>query len=63
VLTLLPQTREAIEGSLTMAFEGNERREELARVRRYLGDPEANIVPLQRELADLVAERGSYPLQ
>jgi alkylation response protein AidB-like acyl-CoA dehydrogenase len=63
VLTLLPQTREAIEGSLTMAFEGDERREELARVRRYLGDPEANIVPLQRELADLVAERGSYPLQ
>jgi alkylation response protein AidB-like acyl-CoA dehydrogenase len=63
VLTLLPQTRVAMEGALTMAFEGDERREELAKVRRYLGDPETNIVPVQRELADIVAERGGYPLK
>jgi alkylation response protein AidB-like acyl-CoA dehydrogenase len=63
VLTLLPQTRAAMEGTVTMAFEGAERREELAKVRGYLGDAEANIVPIQRELADLVAERGGYPLK
>jgi hypothetical protein len=45
-----------------MAFEGDERRQSLATVRRYLGDPEANIVPLQRELAGIVSEHGGYPL-
>jgi alkylation response protein AidB-like acyl-CoA dehydrogenase len=63
VLTLLPQTRAAMEGALTMAFEGEERAQQLANVRRYLGDPQTNIVPLQRELADLVAEREGYPLK
>jgi alkylation response protein AidB-like acyl-CoA dehydrogenase len=62
VLRLLPETLAAMEGALTMAFEGDERREELAKVRRYLGDPDANIVPLQRELAGVVSERGGYPL-
>ena len=62
VLRLLPETLAAMQGSLTMAFEGDERREELARVRAYLGDPEANIVPLQREVAGLVSERNGYPL-
>jgi alkylation response protein AidB-like acyl-CoA dehydrogenase len=62
VLRLLPETRAAIEGVLTMAFEGDERRQSLATVRRYLGDPDANIVPLQRELAGIVSEHGGYPL-
>jgi hypothetical protein len=51
-----------MEAVLTMTFDGEERRAELARVRRYLGDPEENIVPLQRELAELVASKGQYPL-
>lgn len=63
VLRLLPETRAAIEGALTMTFEGDERRQEIARVRTYLGEPEANIVPLQRELAGIVAEAGAYPIK
>jgi alkylation response protein AidB-like acyl-CoA dehydrogenase len=63
VLRLLPEVRAAIEGGLIMAFEGDARRDELAKVRRYLGDPETEIVPLQRELAGIVAERGGYPLK
>ncbi len=62
VLRLLPQTRAAIEGALTMAFEGKERRKELRTVRAYLGDPQASIVPLQREVATIVAEQGAYPV-
>ncbi len=62
-LNLFKEARAAMEGALTMALEGDERREELARVRRYLGDPEADIVPLQRELAAAVAERGGYPIK
>ncbi len=63
VLTLLPPTREAMVGTLTMTFEGEERREDIGRMRRYLGDPELAIVPVQRELAGIVAERGGYPLR
>jgi len=33
-----------------------------ATVRRYLGEPQAEIVPLQRELTGIVAEKGCYPL-
>jgi alkylation response protein AidB-like acyl-CoA dehydrogenase len=62
VLKHFQETRAAMEGALTMAFEGDERGQELARIRAYVGDPQANIVPLQRELADLVAESGKYPL-
>ncbi len=61
-LRLATDAKLAMEGALTMAFEGDERREELAKVRRYLGDPDANIVPLQRELADLVAANDAYPI-
>jgi len=61
-LRLATDARLAMEGALTMAFEGDERRAELAKVRRYLGDPDANIVPLQRELADLVAANDAYPI-
>jgi hypothetical protein len=63
VLKLFVETREAMVGSLTMTFEGDERREELAKVRAYLGDPETNVVPVQRELAGIIAERGGYPLK
>ena len=63
VLRLLPEARAAMEGALTMTFEGDERRDELAKVRRYLGDPSLDIVPLQRELAGIVAEKGAYPLE
>src|SRR5262249_29048971 len=63
VLRLLPEVRAAIEGALMMAFEGEERRAELAAVRRYIGDPETSVVPLQRELATLIAEHGGYPLE
>src|SRR5262249_45462946 len=63
VLRLLPETRAAIEGALTMAFDGGERRAELATVRGYLGDPETSVVPLQRALAGIIAERGGYPLK
>ncbi len=63
VLNLMGQARAAMEGALTMAFEGDERREELDKIRRYLGDPDANVVPLQRELAGVVAERAGYPLK
>jgi alkylation response protein AidB-like acyl-CoA dehydrogenase len=62
VLRLWNETRLAMEGVLSMAFEGDERSQELARVRAYLGDPQTTIVPLQRELAGIVAERGGYPL-
>jgi hypothetical protein len=62
VLKHFQETRVAMEGALTMAFDGDDRGQELARIRAYLGDPQANIVPLQRELADLVAENGKYPL-
>jgi alkylation response protein AidB-like acyl-CoA dehydrogenase len=63
VLRLLPETRAAMEGALTMTFEGDERREEIAKVRRFLGDPEADVVPLQRELAGIVSARGGYALK
>jgi hypothetical protein len=63
VLRLLPETHAAMEGTLTMTFEGDARRDEIAKVRRFLGDPEAEIVPLQRELAGIVSERGGYPLK
>jgi alkylation response protein AidB-like acyl-CoA dehydrogenase len=62
VLRLLPDARAAMEGALTMTFAGDERRDELAKIRRYLGDPSADIVPLQREIAGIVAEKGAYPL-
>ena len=62
VLRLLPEAEAAMVGALTMTFEGDERRDELAKVRRYLGDPSVDIVPLQRELAGIVAEKGTYPL-
>jgi hypothetical protein len=62
VLRLWNETRVAMEGVLSMAFEGDERSQELARVRAYLGDPQASIVPLQRELAGIVAEHAGYPL-
>jgi hypothetical protein len=62
VLKHWSETRAAMEGALTMAFDGDERAQELARVRGYIGDPQANIVPLQRQLADLVAETGRYPI-
>ncbi len=61
-LRLAAEARQAMEGALTMAFEGDERAEELAKVRRYLGDPEASIVPLQRELAGIISEQGKYPV-
>src|SRR5579859_3255522 len=63
VLKLFAETREAMVGSLTMTFEGDERRDEIAKVRAYLGDPETNVVPVQRELAGIVAEHGGYPLR
>jgi alkylation response protein AidB-like acyl-CoA dehydrogenase len=62
VLRLWNETRLAMEGVLTMAFEGDERNQELARVRAYLGDPQTTIIPMQRELADVVAEHSGYPL-
>lgn len=62
VLRLLPEVKAAIDGVLTMTFEGDERHDELAKVRRYLGDPAIDIVPLQREIAGIVAEKGAYPL-
>jgi Acyl-CoA dehydrogenase, C-terminal domain len=62
LLRLLPEMRANLEGALTMAFEGDDRRQELARVRGYLGDPQSDIVPLQRELAGIVAEKGGYPV-
>jgi len=63
VLWLLPQARAAMEGALTRAFAGEERRKELTAIRAYLGDAEADIVPLQRELAGIVAEKGGYPIE
>jgi alkylation response protein AidB-like acyl-CoA dehydrogenase len=63
LLRLLPETHAAIEGMLTMAFAGDERRAELTRVRAYLGDAQMEVVPIQRELAGIVAEQGGYPLR
>ena len=62
-INLVREARVAMDGALTMALEGDERKAELARVRAYLGDPEADIVPLQRELAGIIAERGGYPIK
>jgi alkylation response protein AidB-like acyl-CoA dehydrogenase len=63
VLRLVPELRESLDGIVTMALEGAERERELAAVRAYLGDPQTAIVPLQRELADLIAEKGGYPIE
>ena len=63
MLRLLPEMRAAMEAAITMSTTGDERRAELAKVRGYLGDPELDIVPVQRELAGIVAERGGYPLR
>ncbi len=62
-INLFREARTAMEGALTMAFEGDERKAELAKVRAYLGDPEADIVPLQRELATIISEANGYPLK
>ncbi|HEY7975523.1 MAG TPA: acyl-CoA dehydrogenase family protein, partial [Ktedonobacterales bacterium] len=62
-INLVREARAAMENALTMTFEGDERKAELAKVRAYLGDPEADIVPLQRELADIVSEGSGYPLK
>jgi alkylation response protein AidB-like acyl-CoA dehydrogenase len=62
VLRYLANARASIESALSMAFEGDDLRGELAKIRAYLIDPRTNIVPLQRDLAGLVAERGGYPL-
>ncbi len=63
LLRLVPELRANLDGVLTMTFEGDERRAELAKVRGYLGDPETEIVPLQRALADVVAAKGGYPIE
>jgi alkylation response protein AidB-like acyl-CoA dehydrogenase len=63
VLRLLPEMRAAMEAAITMSTAGDERRAELAKVRGYLGDAELDIVPVQRELAGIVAEHGGYPLR
>jgi alkylation response protein AidB-like acyl-CoA dehydrogenase len=63
LLRLLPGLRTSLDGALSMTFEGDERKQELAKVRTYLGDPEADVVPLQRELAGIIAEKGSYPVE
>jgi hypothetical protein len=62
VLRLLPESKTSMENTITRAFEGEERRAELAKVRAYVGDAETDIVPAQRELAGIVAEKGAYPL-
>jgi hypothetical protein len=62
VLRLLPRVMDGITGALTMAYEGEERRKELAAVRGYVGEPETGIVPLQREVAKLVVEKGAFPV-
>jgi alkylation response protein AidB-like acyl-CoA dehydrogenase len=62
VLRLLPETKAALENTITHSFEGEERRTELAKVRAYVGDTETDIVPAQRELAGIVAEKAAYPL-
>jgi alkylation response protein AidB-like acyl-CoA dehydrogenase len=63
LLRLLPGLRQSLDGALTMTFAGEERKQELAKVRGYLSDPEADIVPLQRELAGIVASKGGYPIE
>ncbi|MDE3228524.1 MAG: acyl-CoA dehydrogenase, partial [Chloroflexota bacterium] len=62
-INLVREARAALEGALTMTFEGEERKAELTKVRAYLGDPQADIVPLQRELAGVVSATGAYPLK
>ena len=62
VLRLLPRVMDGITGALTMAFEGDERRKELATVRAYVGEPETGIVPLQREVANIVVAEGAFPV-
>jgi hypothetical protein len=62
VLRLLPETKAALENTIIHSFEGEERQAELAKVRAYVGDAETDIVPAQRELAGIVAEKAAYPL-
>jgi hypothetical protein len=62
VLRLLPETKAALENTIIHSFDGEERAQELAKVRAYVGDAETDIVPAQRELAGIVAEKGAYPL-
>jgi hypothetical protein len=63
LLRLLPGLRLSLDGVLTMTFAGDERKAELAKVRAYLGDAEADIVTVQRELAGVIVEKGGYPVE
>jgi hypothetical protein len=63
LLRLVPEVRTNLDGAISMAFEGDDRRQELARVRTYLGDPSSDIVPIQRDLAGIVTEKGGYPVE
>lgn len=58
----LPNLRANLERVLMATTSGDELREDLARVRSYLGDYELNAIPLQREIAALVVAKGGYPL-
>ncbi len=58
----LTNIRANLERVLMVTFEGEELREQTARIRAYLGDYEINAVPLQREIAGLVVEKNGYPL-
>jgi len=62
VWKLLPEIRETVELTLRSAFEGDDLRAELARVRAYLGEYELDGIEAQRELARLVVEAGGFPL-
>ncbi len=51
-----------LERVLMVTFSGEELRDQVTRIRAYLGDYEINAVPLQREIATLVVEKNGYPL-
>ena len=63
VLRLLPETKAAMENTHHPRLRGRgARAKSWRRCARYVGDAETDIVPAQRELAGIVAEKGAYPL-
>lgn len=59
---MLPTLRINIERVIEMAIDGADRTEELKLIRAYLTDLDINATELSRALADVVIEKGGYPV-
>lgn len=59
---LLMDIKQTLECALGSAFQGDELKEELTKVRSYVGDYELNAIEVQREIAGIVVDCAGYPL-